>query len=386
MNQDRRRALLSLLGLLFTAACSSGGDGPGDAPSAPVPPAPAPGGAPVPTSAATAITAMGTGFNLGNTFDVASHSTRPADIFPLIDLYVSAGMRHIRIPVTWSEGFNGDVLADATGALHADHPRLTQLEAVVDYALSKNLYVVVNTHHETWLYKTYDDTPAQDAVFTRLWGGIAARFAGRSSRLVFEVLNEPQGVFGDWSGGASPGSPRALELTRRINQVGYEAIRATGGANATRVVMVGTNGMGNHLQLSAVYPTSAALPGSGSDTFLAAQVHTYDPWSFCGQDGNNSAWPGAQAIAAPVRTVAAHARTLGVPVNYGEFGVGRDANASERDSDIVREYYRTLKVTALAEGLAPTAWDDRGWFGLVTANGSGGFAFTNRIVPTMLEA
>jgi endoglucanase len=328
---------------------------------------------------------MGTGFNLGNTFDVSSHSTQPVDIAPLIDLYVAAGMRHMRIPVTWTEGFSGDVLADATGSLHAAHPRLKQLEAVVDYALSRNLYVVMNTHHETWLYKTYDDTTAQNAVFTQLWSGIAARFAGRSSRLILEVLNEPQGVFGDWSGGASPGSAHALQLTRRINQVGHDAIRATGGSNATRVVMVGTNGMGNHLQLQAVYPTSAELPGSGSDAYLAAQVHTYDPWSFCGQDGSNSAWPGEEAIAAPVRTVAAHGRSLGLPLNYGEFGVGRNANASERDSDIVRSYYRTIKSTALAEGLAPTAWDDRGWFGLVAASGAGGFVFTDAIVPTMLE-
>ncbi len=327
---------------------------------------------------------MRTGFNLGNTFDLGLQSTVPANIYPLIDLYAAAGMRHIRIPVTWTDAVNGNTLADATGQLDTSHARLAQLTDVVDYALAKNLYVVMNAHHERWLYRGYDGTATHDAVFARLWSGIAGRFADRSERLVFEVLNEPQGVFGDYSGGASPSSARALELTRQINRVGYDAIRATGGANATRVIMVGTNGMGNHTQLRAVYPTKSSLPGGGTDTALAAHVHTYDPWAFCGQTGSNSAWPGADAVATAVLAVAAHARLLGVPVNYGEFGVGRSANASERDSDVVRSYYRTMVTTCLADGMAPTAWDDRGWFGLVAADGAGGFAFANRIVPTML--
>jgi endoglucanase len=327
---------------------------------------------------------MRAGFNLGNTFDAGLQSTVPSNIYPLIDLYAAAGMRHIRIPVTWTDPVNNTTLADANGQLNTSNPRLAQLKAVVDYALAKNLYVVMNTHHERWLYRGYDGSASADAVFARLWSGIAGAFADRSQRLVFEVLNEPQGVFGDYNGGASPSSTRALDLTRQINRVGYDAIRATGGANAKRVIMVSSNGMGNQNQLRSVYPTRSSLPGGGTDTALAAHVHTYDPWPFCGQTGSNAVWPGTDAIAAPVRAVAAHGRLLGVPVNYGEFGVGRSTNAGERDTDVVRSYYRTMVATCLAEGMAPTAWDDRGWFGLVAANGAGGFAFTNRIVPTML--
>ena len=54
--------------------------------------------------ASSVIDSMGTGFNLGNTFDLASHSTIPETIYKIIDLYYNAGMRHIRIPVTWMEG------------------------------------------------------------------------------------------------------------------------------------------------------------------------------------------------------------------------------------------------------------------------------------------
>ena len=60
-------------------------------------------------SAAAVIYSMGTGFNLGNTFDYSLQSTNPTTIYPIIDLYMNTGMRHIRIPVTWMDGFSGNI-------------------------------------------------------------------------------------------------------------------------------------------------------------------------------------------------------------------------------------------------------------------------------------
>ncbi|HVK02618.1 MAG TPA: cellulase family glycosylhydrolase [Armatimonadaceae bacterium] len=334
--------------------------------------------------AAAVIREMGTGFNLGNTFDLAQHSTRIEDIRPIIDLYQKAGMRHVRIPVTWGSGFKRDTLASGEGKVNTIHPRLSQLAAAVDYALGKGMYVVVNTHHESWLKDGYDGSDAYDRAFARLWEGIATYFKGRSRRLIFEVLNEPEKAFGDWSGRVKPFDPAALELTRRINRVGYGAIRATGGPNAVRTVLVMPNGQGNQSLLARVYPDAKSLPGAGGDPFLAASVHTYDPWPFCGQNGKAAAWPGKAAIQAPIRAVAGHARKLGIGVNYGEFGVGRERDQESRDTDVVREYYRTVRLTALEHGMSVTPWDDRGWFRLVTRDESGGYRFVYEIVPTMM--
>jgi len=332
-------------------------------------------------SAAAVIDSMGTGFNLGNTFDYALQSTTPASIYPIIDLYANAGMRHVRIPVTWMDGFSGNTLANASGSINFSHPRFVQLKAVIDYALNKKMFVVLNTHHEHWLNNNYNGTAQYNNAFSNLWTGIATHFKDYSHLLIFEVLNEPHGVFGDWSGGASPSSSAALALTRQINKVGYDAIRATAGLNTNRVVMVSANGMGNHNQLDDVYPSIASIPGSGSDRYLSFHVHTYDPWAFCGQTGSNASWPGSTSITNSLRTVSTYAKTLNVPVNYGEFGVGRDANAAERNSNIVREYYRTMRLTCLSEKMSPTVWDDRGWFGLVN---SGGSSFIHNIVPSMM--
>lgn len=56
-------------------------------------------------------------------------------------------------------------------------------------------------------------------------------------------------------------------------------------------------------------------------------------------------------------------------------------NASERNANTVREYYRTMRLTCLSEKMAPTVWDDRGWFGLINSSGN---SFIHNIVPNML--
>ncbi len=328
---------------------------------------------------------MATGFNLGDTFDVAQNPTTFEQIKPIIDLYRSAGIKHIRIPVTWMEGFNGDTLADPSGQIKKNHPRLTQLEAVVDYCLGKGMVVMINTHHETWLKNNYDGSSAYKDRFSRLWTGIAETFKNRSPHLIFEVLNEPEGAMGSWGGKVKPSDPIALARTGEVNLIGYRAIRSTGGANATRVVVVEPNGQGNQSMLAQVYPTSADLPGGGKDPYLMASVHTYDPWAFCGETGTLDKRPSVEEIRGPILAVAAHAKKLGIPVNYGEYGVGRKERQEERNTEAVREYYRTVHQTTSEEGMSNTPWDDRGWFGLVERTAEGRYKFVYGIVPSMMQ-
>lgn len=335
--------------------------------------------------ASSVILSMGTGFNLGNTFDLAQNPTTPESIQPIIDLYYNAGLRHIRIPATWKEGFGGNTLANGAGNVNFLHPRFLQLKAVIDYALQKKMYVVLNTHHEHWLKDNYDGSAAHDSVFTTLWRGIANYYREYSDHLIFEILNEPDGVFGDWNGGPTPNDPIALALTRNINYIGYKAIRETGGKNVTRIIMVSTNGQGNQSQIEEVYPTKASLPGGGLDPYLAIQVHTYDPWSFCGENGSNSSWPGSNALTSGVSKVSVHSKLLGVPINYGELGVGRASNTAERNTDIVRGYYRIMRLATLNEKMSITFWDDRGWFGLIAKDGTGNYNFLYNIIPTGME-
>ncbi|MFZ4507857.1 MAG: glycoside hydrolase family 5 protein [Fimbriimonas sp.] len=339
--------------------------------------------APVADDGIATMRNMGTGFNLGNTFDIKANPTDLRDVRKVIDLYANAGLTHVRMPVTWMDGFDGDHLADTSGTINTKHARLRELKLAVDYALGKGLYVVINTHHENWLKKNYNGA-AHDAAFANLWKGIATEFKTRNHHLVFEILNEPDGVFGDWGGPVKPYDAIALERTRKINQVGYDAIRATGGSNTSRIIMFGTNGQGNHTMLAPLYPSAETLPGKGKDPYIAATVHSYDPWGFCGQDGVNSACPGDATVKESIEKVLAHAAKLKIGINYGEFGVGRAANQNDRNTPAVKGYYRTVTRTVRAAGMSVTPWDDRGLFGLIEAE-QGGYRFKFGIVPEMLK-
>lgn len=328
---------------------------------------------------------MGAGFNLGNTFENGFNSTSPEEIKPIIELYIKAGMKHIRIPVTWMEGFDGDALTDQKGNINFEHNRFLKLKEVIDFSLSKGLYVVINTHHERGFKEHYDGSSEFNNKFENLWKGIANYFKDYPQHLIFELMNEPEGAFGDWSGGRNPSDSLAISLTRAINKVGYNAIRKTGGLNEFRIIMIATNGMGNHTTIEEVFPSKEFLPGNGMDPYLAIQVHTYDPWSFCGQDGSNLEYPGNDIVKNSIIKVAEHSKLIGIPVNYGEYGVGRAKNEHERNTEIVREFYRTVVETTYQNGMSSTVWDDRGWFGLIQKDRTNDkWKFINNIVPYML--
>ncbi|NJN27354.1 MAG: glycoside hydrolase family 5 protein [Cyclobacteriaceae bacterium] len=329
------------------------------------------------------IKAMAEGFKLGNTFENGKNTTTLESVKPIIDLYYNSHMKSMRIPTTWMDRFTStDHLADGSGNLNVNNTRFKELVKVIDYAISRDMYVVLNTHHEQWLKRQYDGSESFDTKFGTLWTGIANYFKDYDYHLIFEILNEPSGKLGEWGDDwPDPTDPTALYHTRKLNEIGYNAIRATGGNNATRLIMVATNGEGTDAMIEKVYPDKSSLPGKGTDPFVAIQVHSYNPWAFCGQTGSNSAYPGDEAIANKIKKVGAHSRLLGVPVNYGEFGVGRETNADERNTELVRGYYRTFASTALSEDMSYNVWDDRGWFGLVSKDGS---HFVNEIVPAML--
>ena len=366
------RSSLTFLLVLSLLACDSSPQGADEEQS------------PFPT-AFEVIAGMGDGFNLGNTFENGYNTPTLDASRPVIDAYLGVNMTHVRMPVTWMDDFGGDHLADENGRVNFSHPRFIELKRTIDYAIEQGLYVIINAHHEHAFKYNYDGSAAFDNRFTNLWTDIATHFEGYDHHLVFEVLNEPEGAFGSWGGSVHPMDPRGIALTRQIASVGVNAIRATGGNNAERTILVGLNAHGNHQQIDEVFPTVSELPGAGSDPYLALEVHTYDPWDFCGQDGSNRLFPGVNAIETSMRATAAHARTLNIPLNWGEFGVGRRNDQSARNTEVVRSFYKTVVRVARDEGGSHSAWDDRGWFGLVTGSEQTGYDFVFDIVPSMLD-
>src|SRR6478609_6699921 len=178
-------------------------------------------------TALEAAQAMGRGVNLGQIFESTQHPRTLEAASAKIDAYYERGFRTLRIPITWTEAVDGNLLVtDATtGEVNREHPRLAVIESVVDYALSKpGLFVIINAHHEVAL-----KTESRSAVLERLWQDVADIFKDRGHRLLFELLNEPHRE----DSSAMP----AADLRQMIG-LAYDQVRAV---DAKRIVLFGGN-------------------------------------------------------------------------------------------------------------------------------------------------
>ncbi|HEX2670518.1 MAG TPA: glycoside hydrolase family 5 protein, partial [Polyangiaceae bacterium] len=261
-------------------------------------------------TAKVAAVAMTKGFNLGQMFESTQHPPTLAAASAKIDAYYAKGFRLVRIPITWTEVTNGDMLVgDPTvGDVNRAHPRLLVIEQVVDYALSKpDMFVVINAHHEVAL-----KTQSRAAVLERLWADIADIFADREHRLLFEILNEPHRE----NSSAMP----AADL-RNMTAKAYAKIRAV---DAERIIVIGGNQWFAAAEVPAVW-TDLSGVGGGNDPYLMTTFHHYNPWTFCGDNQGTyaDAWTDAD-ISGPIATMSAWASSVGkgMPVFIGEWGVG----------------------------------------------------------------
>jgi endoglucanase len=303
-----------------------------------------------------AMERMGRGINLGNVYDWSSGNDPSFEASrKMIDLFEARGFQNVRVPVTWGDRFN------------RSSEKTLIVTQVVNYALDKGLYVVLNTHHERWLKDSYNNTAYYNDRFAALWIGIATHFANASDRLIFEILNEPDGAMGGWGPEqANSFEPGPQALTRAANAVGYWAVR---NVSKDRLILVMPNGMGNQALIKHVYPNRSFLPGEGTDPYLGVSVHTYDPWQFCGETGRNSYFDSVPAMQNYMRGVynglADWFYEARIPMHIGEYGLGRVAlYTKERDTDMARTYYKYVTNTFALNGWPSTVWDDQGWFAI----------------------
>ena len=96
---------------------------------------------------AEAVSQMGRGINLGNTLEPPTEGgwNNPAAKESYFDDYVEAGFTTVRIPVTWDKhtAANSPYIVDASW--------LNRVEEIVEWGLERDMFVIINAHHEGWL-------------------------------------------------------------------------------------------------------------------------------------------------------------------------------------------------------------------------------------------
>ncbi|MGD8175720.1 cellulase family glycosylhydrolase [Marinimicrobium sp. ARAG 43.8] len=285
-----------------------------------------------------AVTSMGIGINLGNTLDAYPNEGdwAPKAQEPFFVAFNEAGFHHVRIPATW------DTHVSDTAPYTVNEDRMTRTEQIVDWALAQGYYVILNAHHETWLKENYDN-PTTRARFDAIWTQIAERFAHKSARLMFEILNEPVGM----------SMAQVNDLNPRI----LDIIRAQ---NPDRLVIISSN------DYTPVYGLSGiTVP---DDDYLIGNFHSYDPWTFAGQcierwgsTADKNELEGLYQIASD------WSENSGIPVMVNEFGVPHYDHLNPENechqSDRL-DYLSTHVNFATQYGVAATVWDDAGSFGI----------------------
>lgn len=151
---------------------------------------------------------------------------------------------------------------------------LQRVEDVVDAALERGLYTIVNAHHESWfdLPGAGSNYTAIEEQFYSLWYQIGTKLGCKSSLLAFEPINEPSANNAD----------QIAELNK-IQAIFIQALADSGGFNADRVVTLVGPGEGLDIPGNLVVPANITNP-------YAFQFHYYSPYPFIFQAWGETIW------------------------------------------------------------------------------------------------
>ena len=252
---------------------------------------------------------MGNGINLGNTLEACdnnvgiktntplsyeTHWGQPKTTQAMIDGMKAAGFDTIRIPVAWMT--NATHLYEGDYTIDADY--MDRVEEVVRYARKAGMYVIINDHWDGGWYGMFGSESAETRAlameaYKGMWQQIAERFRDYSDYLIFESANEELG------GRFDENSPlycsdsvvtyltddERYALTNEINQTFVDVVRATGGNNATRFLLIA----GYSTDIDQTCDDRFQMPKDTVDSKLMVSVHYYDPWSYCGASSAASA-------------------------------------------------------------------------------------------------
>jgi endoglucanase len=300
---------------------------------------------------------MAPGWNVGNSLEAIGGETNwgnPMVTQALMNAVKAAGFKSVRIPVSWAQ------YADANDTISpAWMARVTE---VVNYARSAGLYAIINIHWDGgWMQPTYAQQAYVNGRLTRFWTQIANNFRNHDDYLLFAGTNEVM-VDGDY------GTPTVEYYTvqNSFNQTFVDAVRATGGNNATRHLVV----QGYNTNIDHAY-NFAAIPADPAANRLMMEVHYYDPFNFTINDASSiwqwgaiatdpnatETWANEPYVDAQFQKMKTRFIDNGVPVIMGEYGA---ILRTEYDSaGTYRRYWdQYITESAHQRGLVPMYWDN----------------------------
>ena len=325
-------------------------------------------------TAKEAVANMGVGWNLGNTLD-ANNGSRMTDIVQsetcwgqpvtrpeLMLMMKEAGFNAMRVPVTWFPHMDNNGTVDAAW--------MKRVHEVVDYVINAGLYCILNVHHDTgadsnshitWLKAdetTYNNVRER---YENLWKQIAEEFKDYDQHLLFESYNEMLDVKNSWcfASFAATNQYDAAIASSAYNAINNYAqsfvnvVRATGGNNAKRNLVVNTYGAcsgsgtwNSHLKdplKEMRLPTDTA--GEGHIIF---QVHSYPTLSTLAAVKNE-----VNDMFSSLKT---YLQSKGAPVIIGEWGTSDSGKDYQSQPQVFLQFIDYFVKRSKDYGMATFFW------------------------------
>ena len=298
-------------------------------------------------TATEVINDMAPGWNLGNTLgadflnnkgglgaETSWQDTKTTQ--EIIDYVKSLGFKSVRIPCAWAYGHISNALT---------------------YEIDSQ-----------WMTRTIKKNKT---ILTALWTQIANVFKDYDEHLLFAGLNEPNAE-----------NLAATNNLIQYNQTFVDAVRATGGNNAKRVLVV--QGPSTNIEHTCNF-MAGKMPTDVIEGRLAIEVHYYNPWQFWGMEkdeswgkvfyywgqGNhlsgsthNATWGEEADMKKQLQMMKTNFVDKGYPVVIGEFGANwRDLSSlsgesQEKHNASIKAHYRELhRLCKEMGGMVPMTWD-----------------------------
>lgn len=306
------------------------------------------------------------GWNLGNTLDVCQADRdgdgkinehveagekvdetlwgNPKATKELFTSLKKNGVNAVRIPVTWRDHMDSDG--------NIDREWMDRVQQVVDYAYSQGMYVIINVHHDgggdpkfgAWIIEeSQKDYNTFLKKYKNVWKQIAERFKNYSDYLIFESMNEV-----GFDTLYNKNKADAYNLINKINQDFVDIIRATGGNNAKRHLLIA----GYYTDIERTCDSLYKMPDDKAERCILS-VHYYTPWDFCTCDikhiwGTNSEVRQMETLIGKMKK---NFVDKGIPVIIGEYA----ASGSDLSSCIF--FIEKLNKLCSDYGIATFIWD-----------------------------
>ena len=284
------------------------------------------------------VSFIGTGWNLGNTLDATGGGNslysetswgNPKTTKAMIDAVKKQGFNTVRVPVSWGNHTTGNNFT-------IDSKWLARVKEVVDYCIDNDMYVILNIHHDTSTQYYYPSSKykTQSVKFVKsIWTQVAKYFKDYDQHLVFETLNEPRlvGTGDEWWFNVNYPNDNvrdSISVINTLNQTAVDTIRAAGGKNTDRCIMV----PGYGASIDGCTTSTFKLPNDSTPNRLIVSVHAYTPYNFALNANGTAEFKNnlKSEVDYLYSTIKSHFIDKGIPAIIGETSASNKNNASER--------------------------------------------------------